>query len=130
MDRVTMISPHHALPRARPLRSGCNRTLSLVGSLRLGRWRHPVLTCPYCKQLAMTLLRKCILSPDSVVACASCGRKVGVPWLAIGAAVPVALGIVVAVKLAVPWSIAGAVGGLVAYVGIQRFVVPVVGRDG
>ena len=92
--------------------------------------RYPVLTCPYCKQLAMTLLRKCILSPDSVVVCASCGRKVGVPWLAIGAAVPVALGIVAAVKLAVPWSFAGAVGGLIAYVGIQRFVVPVVGRDG
>jgi len=77
----------------------------------------------------MTLFRKCILSPDSVVACASCGRKVGVPWLAIGAAAPVALGIVAIIRLAVPWSIAGAVGGLVAYIGIQRFVVPVVGRD-
>ena len=88
-----------------------------------------MLTCPYCKQPAMTLFRKCILSPDSVVACASCGRKAGVPWLAIGAAVPVALGIVAAIKLAVPWSIAGAIGGLVAYVTIQRFVVPVVGRD-
>jgi hypothetical protein len=88
-----------------------------------------VLTCFYCKQPAMTLFRKCILSPDSVVPCASCGRKVGVPWLAIGAAAPVALGIVAAIKLAVPWSIAGAVGGLVAYVAIQRFVVPVVGRD-
>ena len=77
----------------------------------------------------MTLFRKCILSPDSVVACASCGRKVGAPWLAIAAAAPIALGIVAAIKLAVPWSIAGAVGGLVAYVGLQRFVVPVVGRD-
>ena len=77
----------------------------------------------------MTLFRKCILSPDSVVACASCGRNVGVPWLAIGAAAPVALSIIAAIKLAVPWSIAGAVGGLIAYVGIQRFVVPVVGRD-
>ena len=51
------------------------------------------------------------------------------PWPAIAAAVPVALGIVAAIKLALPWSIAGAIGGLVAYVGIQRFVVPVVGRD-
>jgi len=88
-----------------------------------------VLTCPYCKQPALTLFRKCILSPDSVVACISCGRKVGVPWLAIGAAAPVALGIVAAIKLSVPWSITGAVVGLVAYVGIQRFVVPIVGRD-
>ena len=88
-----------------------------------------MLTCPYCKRPAMTLLRKCILNPDSVVACASCGSKVGVPWLAIGAAAPVALGIVAGIKLAVPWSIAGAVGGLIAYVAIQRFVVPVVGRD-
>jgi len=88
-----------------------------------------MLTCPYCKQRAMTLFRKCILSPDSVVACASCGKKVGVPWPAIGAAVPVALGIVAAIKLAFPWGIAGAVAGLVAYVGIQRFVVPVVGRE-
>jgi len=77
----------------------------------------------------MTLFRKCILSPDSVVACASCGRKVGVPWLAIAAAVPVALGIVAAIKLAVPWSIVGGVGGWILYVAIQRFVVPVVGRD-
>ena len=77
----------------------------------------------------MSLFRKCILSPDSVVARASCGRKVGVPWLAICAAAPVALGIVASIKLAVPWSIAGAIGGLVAYVGIQRFIVPVVGRD-
>ena len=53
----------------------------------------------------------------------------GVPWPAIGAAAPVALGIVAAIKLEVPWSFAGAVGGLVAYVGIQRFVVPVVGHD-
>ena len=53
----------------------------------------------------------------------------GVSWLASGAAAPVALGIVAAIKLAVPWSVAGAIGGLVAYVGIQRFVVPVVGRD-
>ena len=88
-----------------------------------------MLTCPYCKQPAMTLFRKCILSPDSGVACASCGRKVGVSWLASGAAAPVALGIVAAIKLAVPWSVAGAIGGLVAYVGIQRFIVPLVGRD-
>jgi hypothetical protein len=88
-----------------------------------------MLTCPYCQQPAMTLFRKCILRPDSVVACASCGRTVGIPWLAIVAAAPVALGIVAAIKLAVPWSIAGAVGGLVAYVAIQRFIVPVVGRD-
>ena len=46
IDRVTMISPHHALPRARPLRSGCNRTLSLVGSLRLGRQALPCADLP------------------------------------------------------------------------------------
>ena len=77
----------------------------------------------------MTLLRKCVLSPDAPVPCAACGRKVGVPWAAIAAAVPIAIGIMAAVRLGWPWNVAGAVGGVLAYVAAQRWVVPLVGRE-
>ena len=77
----------------------------------------------------MTLWRKCFLGPETSVPCASCGRKVSVPWGTIAAATPVALGIVAAVRLSQPWSAAGLVGGLAAYVAIQWYLVPVVGRD-
>ena len=77
----------------------------------------------------MTLWRKCILGPETAVACAKCGKKVGVPWGAIAAAIPVALGILAAVRLPVPWSIAGAVGGVLGYIVIQRYLVPMVKRD-
>ena len=61
--------------------------------------------------------------------CLSCQRKVGVPWGAVVAAVPVALGILGAVRLSAPWSIGSFVAGIVAYIALQHFVVPVVGRD-
>ena len=77
----------------------------------------------------MALWRKCILGPETNVPCASCGKKVGVPWGAIAAAIPVALGIVAAIRLSVPWSIAALVVGVLGYVAIQRYFVPVVGRD-
>jgi DNA-directed RNA polymerase subunit RPC12/RpoP len=70
--------------------------------------------CPYCGQAAMKLWRKCILGPETAVPCANCGRRVSVPWGAIAAATPIALGIVAAVRLPAPWSVAGLVGGLAA----------------
>ena len=45
------------------------------------------------------------------------------------AAVPVALGILAAVKLDAPWNVVGAIAGAGTYVAIQRWVVPVVGRE-
>jgi len=88
-----------------------------------------VLTCPYCSGPSMTLLRKCVLGPDEAVPCASCGKRVGVPWGAVAAAVPVALGILAAIKLDAPWNVVGAFAGAGAYVAIQMWVVPLVGRD-
>jgi hypothetical protein len=78
----------------------------------------------------MPLWRKCLLGPEASVACVSCGRKVGIPYPAVAAAIPIALGIVGAVRLHMPWSWAAAVGGVVSYVLLQRYVVPLVGRDG
>ena len=77
----------------------------------------------------MPLWRKCVLGPESSVACASCGKKVSVPWAAVIAATPIALGIVAAVRLDAPWSIAGAISGALAYVALQHWVVPLVGRE-
>ena len=88
-----------------------------------------MLTCPYCTRPSMTLLRKCFLGPEEAVPCKSCGKRVGVPWGAVAAAVPVALGILAAVKLDAPWNVVGAIAGAGTYVAIQRWVVPVVGRE-
>jgi hypothetical protein len=65
-----------------------------------------------------------VLGPEATVACAACGRPVGVPWLASLAAIPVALGIVGAVQLPRPWGVACLLGGVGAYAALQRFVVP------
>jgi hypothetical protein len=89
-----------------------------------------MMICPYCKRTAISIWRKCILGPEKVVACLSCGRSVGVPWGAAAAAIPVAFGAVAAVKLSMPWSIAGFFCGLLAYFALQLYVVPIVGRDG
>jgi len=77
----------------------------------------------------MTLWLKCILGPEKTVACASCRRKVGVPWGAVAAALPVAVGLVIGLRLEPPWSIVAITGGIVVYVALQRFVVPLVARD-
>ena len=76
----------------------------------------------------MPLWRKCILGPEAAVACSSCGRQVGVPWGAVAAAAPIALGIVAAVRLDAPWSVVGFIAGLTAYVALQRWIVPLVRR--
>ena len=85
--------------------------------------------CPYCNHPAMSIWRKCILGPEMAVRCSSCKRKVGVPWLAVVAAVPIALGVAGAVRLSAPWSIVSLAVGILAYVVLQQFVVPLVGRD-
>jgi hypothetical protein len=85
--------------------------------------------CPYCNKQAMTLLRQCFLGPESGVHCMSCGKSVAVPWVASLAALPVALGIVATIKFPLPWSIAGLLLGLVAYVVIQWAFVPLVPRE-
>jgi hypothetical protein len=86
--------------------------------------------CPYCHKPAMSIWRKCILGPEKAVACLCCGRSVGVPWGAVAAAIPLALGIVGGIKLHLPWSIAVFFGGVLAYFVLQLYIVPVVGRDG
>ena len=86
-------------------------------------------TCPYCHRFAMSFWRKCILGPEAAVPCTSCGKKVGVPWAAVAAAVPIALGLVGATRLPLPWSVASAIGSVAIYIGLQRYAVPLVGRD-
>jgi hypothetical protein len=78
----------------------------------------------------MSFMRKCVLSPDESIACRSCGKKVGVPWSAVAAAVPVALGIISAIRLPLPWNVLGGLSCVIAYGVLQRWVVPLVGREG
>jgi DNA-directed RNA polymerase subunit RPC12/RpoP len=87
------------------------------------------MTCPYCGHLAMPLWRKCTLGPETALACSNCGKKVSVPWVAVIAATPIALGIVAAVRFEAPWSIVGPIAGVIAYISLQRWVVPLVGRE-
>jgi len=87
------------------------------------------MSCPYCHQRAMSIWRKCVLGPETSVPCLSCQRKVGIPWAAVAAAVPIALGILAAVRLPVPWSIGSLAAGTLAYIALQQFLVPIVGRD-
>jgi hypothetical protein len=77
----------------------------------------------------MSFVRKCVLSPDQAIPCGSCGKKVSVPWVAVGAAIPVALGIIAAIRLPPPWNVLGALSSVIAYGGLQRWVVPLVGRE-
>jgi hypothetical protein len=89
-----------------------------------------MLACPYCKQPAMSFARKCVLSPDQSIPCDSCGKKVSVPWVSVGAALPVALGIIAAIRIPLPWNVLGGLSGVIAYGALQRWVVPLVGREG
>jgi hypothetical protein len=78
----------------------------------------------------MSFARKCVLSPDQSIPCGSCGQKVSVPWLAVSAAIPVALGIIAAIRIPLPWNVVGGLSGLIAYGVLQWWVVPLVGREG
>jgi len=88
-----------------------------------------MLTCPYCAIKAISLWRKCVLGSDAAVPCASCGKLLGIPWLASLAALPLALGIFGVVTLPLPWFILSVVGARRAYLAIQRFLVPLIPRD-
>ena len=78
----------------------------------------------------MSFVRKCVLSPDQSIPCDACGKKVSVPWVAIAAATPVALGIIAAIRSPPPWNVVAGLSGLIAYGVLQRWVVPLVGREG
>jgi hypothetical protein len=78
----------------------------------------------------MSFVRKCLLSPDQSIPCDSCRKKVSVPWVALCAAIPVAVGIVAAIRIPLPWNVLGALSGVIAYGVLQRWVVPLVGREG
>jgi hypothetical protein len=44
--------------------------------------------CPHCNRPGVSVARKLCLGPAIPATCASCGRRVGVPWSAVGAVVP------------------------------------------
>jgi hypothetical protein len=87
------------------------------------------LACPYCHGRALDLWRKAWLGPETARPCATCGKPVGVPWIAVACAVPLALAIVAAVRLPAPVGIACAVSGVASYFALQRWVVPLQGRE-
>lgn len=87
-----------------------------------------MLNCPRCQGSAIPLWRKCLLSPDASFPCGSCGASLGVPRFAIAAAIPLAGGIIGLIRLPLPWSLAAALAAFLVYVGLQRFVVPLVLR--
>jgi len=76
----------------------------------------------------MSFWQKCVLSPDAGVACSSCGTELTVPWLAVLSAVPVALGLIAAIRLPLGFGIPSALLGLLVYGALQRWVVPLITR--
>ena len=84
--------------------------------------------CPLCSNRAMSFWRKCILSPDASVRCASCGGQLTVPWAAVLAAAALAVGILAAVRLHFPWNVVGAFAGVGTYLVLERIVVPLIPR--
>jgi hypothetical protein len=89
-----------------------------------------MVTCPYCKQRAMTIWGKLRLGPATSVKCLSCGRRVSVSWWAFFAlfialfaayrAVGPQPGVLVFVVIAVVSSL---------FLAAYCYLVPVVGRE-
>ena len=77
----------------------------------------------------MSWLRKSFLGPALSSPCSHCGKRVSVPWLAVGAVVPFVVGIRLAVYLGYSWQAALVVlAGVGAMFAVHAFLVPLVPR--
>lgn len=61
----------------------------------------------------MSYLRKSLLGPALSASCSQCGKRVSVPWLAVGAAVPFVVSIRLALYFGYSWQAA-----LVVFAGV------------
>ena len=83
--------------------------------------------CPYCRDPAMSLVRKSRLGPGRTTNCESCGKPVMTHSLAVFAAIPAFLGGVAFLKSAsVLIGTLAVVGGVLTMAFIQTFLVPLV----
>ena len=86
-----------------------------------------MVTCPYCSQPAMSLMRKAGLGPGRKVNCQSCGRPVTPHSMSVLTAIPAFLGGLLAMKSAsLLLGAAAVVAGVLAMGFIQTFLVPLV----
>ena len=53
-----------------------------------------MLTCPHCGKPGISAMRKMYLGPAVPATCKTCGKKVGVPYIAMFAVIPFAAAIV------------------------------------
>jgi hypothetical protein len=89
-----------------------------------------MVTCPYCKQRAMTIWGKLSLGPAHSVKCLSCGRRVGISWWAF---------VALFIAMFAAYRVAGPQPGALVFVVIAvvsslfiaayYYLVPVVGRE-
>lgn len=77
------------------------------------------LNCPHCGNPTISILRKMCLGPAIPTTCKACGKKVGVPYIAILAIIPLFLAILIstfvvspAFKIAI-WIAGGVIMGII-----------------
>ena len=88
-----------------------------------------MVTCPHCKQQAMSQLRKSFLGPVFSTSCQSCGKRVSVSWAALLAPVPFLLSMALAFWLwPSPSALVLPVVGIAAMFVIHAKLVPLVPR--
>ena len=83
------------------------------------------LRCPHCGKPGITVMRKMSLGPAVPATCKSCGKKVGVPYIAMLAVIPF-FAAIFGSALVEPFSLKAAicVGGVVAMTIIHMRWVP------
>jgi predicted RNA-binding Zn-ribbon protein involved in translation (DUF1610 family) len=87
------------------------------------------LDCPHCGKPGISVMRKMCLGPAVPATCEACGKKVGVPYMAMLAGIPF-LAAIVGSELVEPFALKTAflIGGFVVMAVIQMRWVPLEAR--
>ena len=92
------------------------------------------LDCPHCGERAMSPAAKASLGPARTVACATCGRAVGTPWLALVVVVALVAAVTAALFIApgatprwLTWTMVAVGAALIALA--YLYLVPLVSRE-
>jgi len=90
-----------------------------------------MVTCPYCGRPAMSHWRKLGLGvggPGQTVRCQACGKPVGVSVWSLVAFLPFGLSFYSIGRLHLPWFFVWMTSGVLLYVWVHTFIVPLVRR--
>jgi hypothetical protein len=88
-----------------------------------------MVTCPYCKQRAMTAWGKLSLGPARSVKCASCGRRVSVSWWAFAIFIATFAPFWALSRQSMVWVVVGAAVIFPLFFAAHYYLVSLVGRE-